>query len=75
MALCYEFGLVSLDILHKTIGLTGCGESLKDSRSHTQVELGKNLVCCIPNKFSYDAANKALLKYQLNTNNTELSCV
>lgn len=64
LALCYEFGLIGLEDLERTTGIVNAGNALKDSTEHVQVNLGKNLVCCIHTNFAYDVSKASLMKYQ-----------
>ena len=62
--ICYELGLIQLDTLEKILGLIDGGSSLANSPNFVQMNLGKHVVCCIPETLAYDASSKAMLKLQ-----------
>jgi hypothetical protein len=64
LLLIYEFGLISLENLQKNTGITDAGAALGKDFNYIKVNIGKNVVCCIPKTFAYDKARQGLLRFQ-----------
>lgn len=63
LALCYDLGIVKLDVLEKTLGVVNGGAALKNNPNYFKANVGNNLVCCLPKSYSYDMTVKALAKF------------
>lgn len=65
LALCYDLGIVKLDVIEKTLGVVNGGAALKNNSNYLKANVGNNLVCCLPKNYSYDMTVKALTKFNL----------
>jgi hypothetical protein len=68
LGLCYDLGVLKLNAIEKILGVVNAGAALENNSNYFRVSMGNNIVCCVPNDYSYNIINKAISKFEANNN-------